>query len=333
MIVLATGMRTDASPGWRAGVGVAFAVAVGDPRLWLLGALGFAARGGMILLALPILTVPSPIVLSTLFHGQLSTSGLAPGSEGLVAGLLASAGIVFALAVVGAAYADVAAFELMADDPDTEDLRADIAAKPFTRSQRLRSVVILATILVVALIPAAVVAALVVSRLETAFIQEWILPSSFDSPLVVRVASAVSEPLVALAVALLGGDLVYSLAGRAVLVATAGLGRDRPGRGAARQAISGALRVVTRPGRTFATALLAWPVTLVVLVPVFWAAGIAWNGVRTMFLSTSALTDAQVFPAAVTVIVIFAGIWVAATILAGFASAVRAALWSADALR
>jgi hypothetical protein len=269
-----------------------------------------------------------------IFRGQLSSAGLADGSSGLITATAVGAVIVVALALVAAAFADVAAFELLADDPDTGDLRTELVARRFDRRDRLRIVLVLASIQAVALAPALVIAALVAARMEAAFLQELTLPSSFVTPLFLRVIGAVSEPLVVLGVALVGADLVYSLAGRAVLVTQAGLDhRGAAGRHTARSALGGALRLATRPGRTIATALLAWPVSIVVLAPVLWAAGVAWSGVRSVFLSTGGPSDPAVAPALFTMTLIFAAIWVAAIILAGFASAVRAALWSADALR
>lgn len=335
MSLIAPGLRTDAEPGWRAGVAAAVSVAMGEPKLWLLGALGFAARGGLIFLALPIVTIPSPVVLSLIFRGQLSSAGLADGSVGVLTAAAVVSVVLIALALLAAAFADVAAFELLADDPETGDLRTDVAARRFDRRDRLRSVLTLASIQAVALAPAVLIAALVAARMEAAFLQELTSPSSFTTPLFLRVIGAASEPLVALGIALVGADLVYSLAGRAVLVTRAGL--DHRGalghRGTARSALGGALRLATRPGRTVATALLAWPVTILVLTPVVWAAGVAWSGVRSVFLTTSGWSDPAVVPAVFLMTVIFAAIWVAAIILAGFASAVRAALWSADALR
>jgi hypothetical protein len=334
MSLVTPGLRTAAQPGWRAGVATAISVAVGEPRLWLLGALGFTARGGLLFLALPIVTVPSPIVLSTIFRGQLSAIGPTDGATIGLLIALAGASILGALALVAAAYADVAAFELLAEDPDTENLRTDRQPARFGGRERAGLVLALAAIQAVALIPAVIVGALIAGRIEQVLLQELILPSSFAEPLFVRVIGAVSMPLVALAVALLAADLVYTLAGRAVLVTRAGLDGVRgTRRTTGSSAVAGALRVVTRPGRTVATAIVAWPVTIVVLTPVVWAAAVAWTGVRNVFLSPAGLSDADAFPGAVTVIVIFAAIWVAAMILAGVASAVRAALWSADALR
>jgi hypothetical protein len=334
MTLLAPGFRTATVPGWRAAALVALGVAVGRPILWLYGALGFAARGGLVVLALPMLTIPSPVVLSTLFRGQLSTSGLAPGSEWLAVVALGGAFVVFALALLAAAWADVAAFEAFARDPDTAELRWETGPRELGRRERSRLVLVLATVQAVALLPALLAGLAVAMRLEAVFLDEWILPSDFAMPFFLRVAAGLAQPLLALAATLVLADLLYALASRALLTAATGLEHhERLGRTAARVAMSGALRLVRRPGRTFATAVVAWAITLAVLVPVAWAASVAWNGVRSLFLSGGWQADPAGAPGVLTVTAVFAGIWIAATILAGFTSAARAALWSADALR
>ena len=77
---VAPGMRTDSGRGPRAVIGTAAAIVGGDPGLWLLGLAGFGARGGLVLLTLPVLTIPSPVLLSILFRSELGTSGRPPAS-------------------------------------------------------------------------------------------------------------------------------------------------------------------------------------------------------------------------------------------------------------
>lgn len=47
--------------GWFGGVRVAGRAVADRPGIWLLALLGFFARGGLVLLLLPILVLPSPI--------------------------------------------------------------------------------------------------------------------------------------------------------------------------------------------------------------------------------------------------------------------------------
>lgn len=332
MTVLAPGLTTLPVRGWRAAISTAFAVALGRPSLWLLGALGFAGRGGLLVLALPIITIPSPVVLSIIFRGRFAATGISSELEAMialiVAGLLVSG-------LLLAAYADVAAFERLAGDPETDELRAGVEPRPLASGERRWLVLTLAAIQAVALIPAFIAALGLYAGMTGLFISEITAPSALEVPLLLRVLSAARDPLLALLLLLLLADMVYALASRAVLAWHFRVGvahQARPG-SVMTAAMQGAERLVTRPFRTMATAVLAWSMSLIVIVPIVWASLVAWDVVRAAYLSPAGLREPTVLAVAVSVSIGFAAIWVAGAILAGFASAVRAALWSADALR
>lgn len=310
----------------------ALALTLGQPSLWLLGALGFAGRGGFFLLALPFITIPSPVVLSIIFRGRFATTGLSSELEAFIAMLIVG---VLTSGLLLAAYADVAAFERLVEDAESDELRAGVDARSLARGERRRLVLALAGIQAVALVPALVVAVGLYEGMIALFAQELRAPSSLAVPLVLRVLEAARDPLVALALLVLVGDVLYALASRAVLAWHFRVGvpaRPRPRRTLS-AAVHGAERLVARPFRSVATAIMAWTVSLVVLLPLAWAGLVAWDGIRDAYLSPAGLTDPASLAAATVASIGFAAIWVAGSILAGFASAVRAALWSADALR
>lgn len=332
MTVLTARVSDLRLPGWRASVATAFLVTLGRPSLWLLGALGFAARGGFLLLALPIITIPSPVVLSVIFRGRFSATGISPELEAVVV-LLASGLLLGGLLL--AALADVAAFERLIGDPESSELRAGVEARRPVSGEGKRLVLTLAGIQALALLPAAIVALGLYQGLTSLVISEVQAPSSLDTPLVLRVLERARDPLLAFALLLLLADMLYALASRAVLAwhFRVGLpGRPRPGSAPA-AAMRGAERLVIRPLRTLGTGVLAWSVSLVVLLPVAWASSVAWDGVRSAYLATGSPSEPTTLPLTFLASLAFAAIWVAGSILAGFASAVRAALWSADALR
>ncbi|MBA3307740.1 MAG: hypothetical protein H0T04_03530 [Chloroflexi bacterium] len=332
MTVLAPGVTTLPLRGWRAGVTTAFVVTLGRPSLWLLGSLGFAARGGFLLLALPIITIPSPVVLSVIFRGRFAATGISSELE-LVVALLVAGLLLGGLLL--AALADVAAFERLIGDPESGELRAGVDARPLERGEGRRLVLTLAGIQALALLPAAIVSLGLYQGLTSLVISEVQAPSSLETPLVLRVLEAARDPLLAFALLLLLADTLYALASRAVLARhfRVGLpGRPRPS-GAAAAAIHGAERLVVRPLRTLATGALAWSVSLVVLLPIVWASSVAWDGVRGAYLAPGGLSEPTTLLLVFLVSLAFAAIWVAGSILAGFASALRAALWSAEALR
>ncbi|CAN5833693.1 hypothetical protein BH20CHL5_BH20CHL5_10370 [soil metagenome] len=330
--MLAPGVTTLPLRGWRPGVTTAFVVTLGRPSLWLLGSLGFAARGGFLLLALPIITIPSPVVLSVIFRGRFAATGISSELE-LVVALLVAGLLLGGLLL--AALADVAAFERLIGDPESGELRAGVDARPLERGEGRRLVLTLAGIQALALLPAAIVSLGLYQGLTSLVISEVQAPSSLETPLVLRVLEAARDPLLAFALLLLLADTLYALASRAVLARhfRVGLpGRPRPS-GAAAAAIHGAERLVVRPLRTLATGALAWSVSLVVLLPIVWASSVAWDGVRGAYLAPGGLSEPTTLLLVFLVSLAFAAIWVAGSILAGFASALRAALWSAEALR
>jgi hypothetical protein len=69
-----------------------------------------------------------------------------------------------------------------------------------------------------------------------------------------------------------------------------------------------------------------------VVVPVAWALLAAWSGVRGLYLSPVARGEPEAIAGAVIVTLVLIGIWIVSVVLAGFASALRAAYWSLDAL-
>ena len=131
----------------------ALAVVVGDPGLWLLGLLGFAARGGLLLLALPIVTIPGPVLLSIVFRDQVTNANGLAGSPMLVlTGAVVVAGLIL-FGVLGAAWAEVHAFERTVSDPETEGLRAGRLARPIDGGERTSLVLWVAAIFAAGLVP------------------------------------------------------------------------------------------------------------------------------------------------------------------------------------
>jgi hypothetical protein len=58
---------------------VALEAAVSDPGAWPIGILGFLVRGGVVVLALPILTLPSPVGVGTILGPAVISTGRIEG--------------------------------------------------------------------------------------------------------------------------------------------------------------------------------------------------------------------------------------------------------------
>ena len=76
-----------------------------------------------------------------------------------------------------------------------------------------------------------------------------------------------------------------------------------------------------------ARATLGWLVAAVLVVPVVAALLVAWDMIRELYLAPATL-DPQVALGRIVVTLAFAALWVAVTLMAGIASAIRGALWS-----
>ena len=102
-------------------VGAAGAVVAADPVLWLLGIVGFGARGGLVLLTLPVLTIPSPVLLSILFRNQLDTAGTTASFDVLAVIAAGLTGVLALLAIVISAWAELNAVERCVAAPRSRD--------------------------------------------------------------------------------------------------------------------------------------------------------------------------------------------------------------------
>jgi hypothetical protein len=176
--------------------------------------------------------------------------------------------------------------------------------------------------------------AAVASRVDRVIRMEVQLPSDVHVPLFARVVLGTREQLVLLVLGIVVAEILYNVASRRVLAASAGL---LPEDGLASRrplgvVLHGAVRAVRQPWRVLGTAALAWMTSVVVLVPLAWALFTAWSGVRGVYLSPVSGGGLEAVLGALTITLLLVGIWIVSIVLAGFASALRAAMWSVDTL-
>lgn len=332
---LGPGAETGRRGGLPTSLATALAVVLSDPALWLLGAVGFLARGGWLVLMLPIWALPSPVAVTTLLGADvLGTGRVSPQLVALLAAGLAVIATAVVAGAVAAAAVDVAAFEHFVRDPETLELRHGREARVLSRAERIRLVLRLVALLGLLLLPAAAALVATALRMVQAAYQEFLLPGSLDVPLALRILGSSSAHVFVLVLCLLGADLLASVVSRQLLAARFGLGGRAGGRkrmpGRSLRAALAAL--LARTTRTAATAMLAWLVTLGLLVPGLGGVLLGWAAVRSAFLGPDLLRDLQGAVAAALVAVLFVALWGGALLLAGFASAVRAAVWNAESM-
>lgn len=331
--LLAPGYRTVVARDWRGGVTATASVVAGDPGAWVLGLLGFLARGGAVLVVLPILSVPSPVLLSLLFRGEVGVVGrdevrfVAIG-VGIVLSLIAIGGVVVS------AWADVALAERFVRDAETDELRLGRPPRRLEPAARRSLVWWVASIQAIATVPVILAITLVIDGAVRAATAELTNPSATDLPLLVRVLPAVAGPALLLIGVLVVVEALSSVASRRLMAGAWGLLPDGPAGPSETRLALGALRRVTLgPGRVLATAGVGWLVIGATVALVAFASALAWGTARDVLVAGSSAGDASVLLASALIVGLFAAVWMGGLGLIGFASALRSGLWTADALR
>jgi hypothetical protein len=307
---------------------------MGQPQLWALGALGFALRGGIVLLTLPILVLPTQVEVRLLLGSNLGSTGFSPGFWNLVVAAavlcgLAALGVVLVLASV-----EVAAFERLVDDPETAEHRQWRSVQRMEQGDRRLVVLRVASVQALSLLALAAAAVPLVLRITSTAYDEIVRPTSADS-IYVRIFSGVIEPLFWFIVAIVLIEMVSSRTTREVLLRATGV---RAVAGGTRlwllPALSSAVMGMVRaPLRSVATDVIAWLVSIVVCLPVVWAIAICWEAVRGAFLTALSFVDPQEALGLLFVALALSATFISGLLLCGFAAAFRAALRSVVALR
>lgn len=306
-------MATDSTPDWRAQLGDALAAPIDQPRLWLLGTLSFILRGGLIVLLLPIVVLPTQVEVRLLLGGNLGSSGFAPGFwVALGAATIVSTGLVMAV-LYALARIEAATFGQLAQDADLE------VAAPVDPGARVRDLFVVESLTLIALLLAAVPLAAALGQVTY---DEVLRPSS-TAPIYDRVLSQVMLPLALLAIALPVVDSVSAAVVRRLLT-----GRS------VGSAVSGAIgALVRRPVRFVATAAVAWLALAAAMLATDAALTIAWNSARAAFLRTTSIADMLTSLAPLLVAVLLAGVFMSGLVVCGYVAAFRNALWTITSVR
>lgn len=332
-VSLTPGMRTGAGRGPRATVGAAAQAVAGSPRLWLLGVVAFAVRGGLVVLTLPILTIPSPVLLSILFRDELGTAGPSPALQASALVLAVMTALAVLVAIVVSAWCDLEAFEAVTRDDATLDLR--LGRAPVSLGGARTSVLLwLAAIQAAAMLPLLGLVMGVVGSLEGAVTSQVQRPTDVTTPLFIRVVGDLGGYLVAMLVLVAILEVIVSLASRRLLAARAGLLPDGPGeRTETRLAIVGALRLPRHPVRVLGVALVSWAVALVTVVLGAASVTLAWAATRPGLQALALSGDTVRLASAPIALALLCAVWFAVLCLCGLGVAFRTALWTTDTLR
>jgi hypothetical protein len=278
------------------------------PRWWAVALAGFLVRGGVIVVLLPIVRLPTaaglandlgPTLVGFVFAGPSAGFLLLVGT--VVAGLLAWT---VAGGLLGG-WLDLALVREAAAEDELEDAprpNAGDAVRAFAAR-------------VAAHVPTAAILAWGAVRLVDAAYQELIRPGDASIPLPVRVALRIPEVVGLLVTAWVLGEAAGGLAVRR-LAWGAGLPI----------ALGGAVRMLIRPAALI-TLLLTNGALVAVILGCVTAAGITWDHLRIVLLDGG--TDGEIRLA----LIVFSFTWVAALWLLSLAVTWRATAWTFEAAR
>ncbi len=283
----------------------AFAATLGRPAWWSMALAAFLVRGGIVLVLLPVITLPTPASLATALSPTVSALAFG-GLNGQVV-LATSAILVVALGVLGAiglagAWLDRAQLLEAATD---EDL--DVPWVPAHASLRQALALRLA-----AHLPTLFAVAYATFALIGAAYDELLAPGDAAIPLVFRIVARAPETLVLVPAAWLIGEAVGAMAGRR---AAAG--------GSFRDALLPAARQVLRL-RGLSTLLATTTAVLAVLAPFLFVAARSWEHLRELLLGNA---HPALIGAALLVLV---ATWILGLASTGVALAWRTAAWTAE---
>ena len=259
------------------------------PATWPLALATFLVRGGLVVVLVPIVVLPTPVGFGNVIAPALVSIAFGSISPELVAVSVVAACLVVAWIVVGgwlAAALEVEAAWLIALAPDirspaspverssaaeslrpVESVRLAERVRPAGRA-RLAARVLAARL--IAFIPLAVVLAFGTVRIVLATYHELISPLDTSTPIVLRVLRATPEVIAALIITWSIGEMIGAIAARRITVAGDGVGRAL--RGAVATGLRHPLVTLTRFG-------LPTIVLLAVLIPCSVGAGSAWSAV------------------------------------------------------
>ena len=182
-----------------------------DPGLWPIALLGFLARGGWVIVLLPIVALPSPVGLATLVGPDVvGAAGLSARGQELVAAAIGIAGAIVVAALVISAWSEREAYRWSAWSAPGHG-----AGAPAVDGQAgLAGIVAIA---VVALVPLALGLAVAAGRLTDVAIAELEFPTRLDVPFGLRVAERAQDGVAALVVGIVVADLIHAVAVRCYL--------------------------------------------------------------------------------------------------------------------
>lgn len=289
-----------------------------NPATWPLALAAFLLRGGIILVLLPIVVVPTPVGLGNAFAPMLTAIAFGSISSGEV---ILGVGLwiaVFAWLILGgwvAAVLEIGGMHVVAADEDVRSLGTGAVATGDGR----RSAARILTARLLAFVPLAIALVLGAIRIVIVAYRELTSPLDVSTPIVARVLLAAPEVVVAVLVTWMAGEIVGGLAARRIAL-------DGDGVGAALH--SAIVLAVRHPLLTLVRFWLPTGVLVLVLVPGALAAAAGWTAVAGVLASPPGTVEPF------GTVALFVTLWGIGLVLISVICAWRAAVWTvADVTR
>jgi hypothetical protein len=301
---------------WRRGAAAATAMTARRPSLWVYALVAFLARGGLLVLVLPIVIVPTFIGLAN-FVGPASVSAGGPGPR-LVALIVVGLAAAVALVVVGAcvaAAAEVVLHRATMGTPEAESFITDAATDA---GGTVRAIGRVTGVRLVLLVPVVIAAAAAIPAWVTVAYRELTVPTDVAAPLAARVLAGAPAASILVVATWLAAEIVGGFAARRSALF---------GTSTARALASGIADPFRAPVATALTVAIALGITVAVLAATWWATGAAWDAARRALASST-----DVLPALASALAL-AATWLAGLALAAAAAAWRATLVTMELLR
>lgn len=298
---------------WGTVISGAFVVTLLRPVSWALGLAGFLAGGGILLVAWPILVLPTPTGLQNALGGPVSSLVFGDPSPGLVALIVTGVATVLLLVLAGTlagAWAERQGIAVALEAAADEGLglpAADLDGAPGAGR--------VAIVRLLGLAPVVIVAVLAWRPFYDATYRQLVLPQDLATPLPLRILGDVPWLVISVAG-------VWLLSDAAAAVGVRRLVLDR--RPVLTAWLMGWGDLARRPARILPTALVGVAVLVLLVGPALVAAAVGWLRVRDMLVGGR---DPVVVIGAVA---IWVAIWLGGLVLAGVGAAVRAAAWTLE---
>jgi hypothetical protein len=259
----------------RGGTLAALLAALGRPSWWILALAGFLVRGGIVLFAVAIVTLPSPLALSNVLGPIVTPLYLGHVEPTTLVLLVAAIVAVVAWVVVGA-WVAAATEVVLVRDAQRAAAEEGLPVGPDRPTGRLL-ISRAAAAHLLALVPAAVTLGLGSVGIFGVAYRELVNPSD-AGPIVLRVVAGAVAPVAAIVLVWILGEIVGGMAVRRIVVG---------GEPVVAAVLRAAADLVRRPGGALIAPLVAAAVLAVDLAAVLVVVMLVWTEVRGRLLDSA----------------------------------------------